>query len=513
MSEDLATSAIQPKKQKQTEPPSVSERIKARQTRTDSLKQFLQEPDANRALFIWLTELSSGSSQYQNGQLQDFISCQIAAIDEKINDLLNAILHHPRFQQLESSWRGLWTLVDQSGQSRLTRVRLLDISWREVSKDIERAPDITQTTLFRLIYNEEFGMAGGEPYGILLGDYQVAHRSYPGHPYDDITTLQGLSQVAAASFAPFVCGAAPELFGLDSFDELGMPLNISNLFQQQEYIRWQSLRQSEDSRFLAITLPEVLCREPWDKTITLPRQDSLNFKENSREKGLSGYLWANACYAFGCNLLREFGDVGWFAHIKGVPRDYLGGGLVTCYQSQDYSTDSQGTAHKILTPVLITDTVERELSDLGLIALSHCHDTPYAAFHSCPSLHLSKKYKSKSATSNDRISGMLQQVLSASRFAHYIKIMIREKVGQFITAKECERYLQEWLNKYCTGREDLKWEMLARYPLREARVEVREQPGSAGAYHSTIYLRPHYSADHLVSELRLTTELASLNNH
>ena len=443
------------------------------------------------------------------------MSCQIAQIDEQINELINNILHHPKFQQLESSWRGLWSLVDQSSQSRMTKVRVLDITWKEVSKDIERAPDITQTHLFRLVYNEEFGMAGGEPYGVLLGDYQVAHHSYPGHPFDDVTTLQGLSQIAAAAFSPFICSAAPQLFGLDHFDELGLPLSLSDLFQQQEYIRWQSLRKSEDSRFLAITLPGIMIREPYRSDRISPtsnnRSDSLNFIENSSEKGVSGYLWANACYAFGCNLIREFGDVGWFAHIKGVPRDYYGGGLVTYHQSQDFQTDSSGTAHKILTPVLITDSVERELSDLGLTALSHCHDTPYAAFHSCPSMHLSRKYKSKSATANDQISGMLQQVLSASRFAHYIKIMIREKIGQFITAKECERYLQKWLDKYCTGREDLKWEMLARYPLREARVEVREQPGSAGSYHSTIYLRPHYSADHLVSELRLTTELAAGN--
>nr|WP_283777689.1 type VI secretion system contractile sheath large subunit [Sansalvadorimonas sp. 2012CJ34-2] len=469
---------------------------------------------------MWFQHISRGFSALAGDEslttddLKLWLGSEIAWIDQQINDQLNAIIHNDRFQKLESSWRGLWNLVDIAGHFSTVKIRILDISWREVTRDIERAPDILQSRLFTLIYGSEFDMAGGEPYGVLLGDFQVSHRPFDGHPYDDVFTLQGMAQIAAAAFAPFVCSAAPQLFGLDSYEELGMPLNYQELFSQPEYMRWRSLRERDDSRFLAITLPGLLMRRPYREG----SQGALNFEEQtfSAETGdeaSSNYLWGNACYAFGSVLIREFGEVGWFAHIRGVPRDYFGGGLVTSYLPQDYPTDSVDVAHKILTPVLITDTVERELSNHGLMPLCHCHDTPFAAFHSCPSLHQPKKFKKKSATANARISAMLQQVMSASRFAHYIKVMIRDKVGQFMTAKDCERFLQEWLNEYVTGRDDMKWDMLARYPLRGARVEVREQPGSAGIYHSTIYLRPHYSADHLVSELRLTTELAGSKGH
>ncbi|WP_281648661.1 type VI secretion system contractile sheath large subunit [Parendozoicomonas sp. Alg238-R29] len=472
-----------------------------------ALRQFLYEPDDGHALALWFQRISRGAVAHDSiADLKNHLNAEIAAIDQQINEQVNAILHHPKFQQLESSWRGLWGLVDLAGHFSMTQVRVLDISWREITKDIERSPDAMQSRLFRLIYSEEFDMAGGQPYGVLLGDYQVSHKPYNGHPYDDVYTLQGLSQIAAASFAPFICSAAPQLFGLDDLESLGHPLDYDQLFQQKEYLRWRSLRESEDSRFLAITLPGFLIRKPYPEK----SQPGLNFIEDTSSPDGSDYLWGNACYAFGSVLIREFGEAGWFAHIRGVPRDYYGGGLVTSWVPQDYPTDSADVANKILTPVLITDSIERELSDQGLMSLCHCHDTPFAAFHSCPSLHKAKKFKDKSATANARISAMLQQVLSASRFAHYIKVMIRDKVGQFITAKDCERFLQEWLNQYVSGRDDLKWEMLARYPLRGARVDVREQPGSAGAYYSTIYLRPHYSADHLVSELRLTTELAGM---
>ncbi|MET4696836.1 type VI secretion system contractile sheath large subunit [Endozoicomonas lisbonensis] len=472
----------------------------ARSEMTD-LQRFLLEPDDVRALAIWFNEISS----FSGGDPKDWLSSEIARIDAEINQLLHNILHHPKFQKLESSWRGLWHLVDIASQFSTTQVRVLDVSWKEITRDIDRAPDITQTRLFRLVYSEEFDMAGGEPYGILLGDYQVSHRPYPGYPYDDVFTLQGMAQIAAAAFAPFVCSASPQLFGLDDYEALGLPIQYDTLFQQKEYLRWRKLREGDDSRFLAVTLPSIMMRQPY----RAGEHEGLSYAEEHHLDEVNGYLWGNACYAFGSVLLREFGEAGWFAHIRGVPRDYYGGGLVTSFQPQDYRTDSPETASKILTPVLVTDAMERELSDLGIMSLCHCHDTPFAAFHSCPSLHAPKKFQDKSATANDRVSSMLQQVLSASRFAHYIKIMIRNKVGQFITAGDCERYLQEWLNGYSSGRDDLQWEALARYPLRGSRVEVREVPGSAGVYHSTIYLRPHYSADHLVSELRLTTELAA----
>lgn len=470
-----------------------------------ALGRFLAEPDAGRAVDLWRRQFA-GSEVPADLSAAAWLSQQVALIDELINEQLNAILHHPSLQQLESSWRGLWRLIDTASPYANVKVRVLNVSWKEVSKDIDRASDFDQSLLFNLIYNQEFGIAGGEPFGVLLGDYRISHRPFAGHPYTDVSTLRGLAQIAAAAFAPFICSATPQLFGLDSFDRLGVPINFQEIFRHPDYTQWRSLRDMEDTRFLGLCLPRVIMRTPYCSRLG-PR-DGLLFKEECEAPGAENYLWGNACYAFGCVLIREFGEVGWFAHIRGVPRDYYGGGLVTGFPSLSYNTDSPGTATKVLTDVVITDQHERLLSELGFLCLCQCYDTEFAAFQSCPSLQKAKQFKGKAETANARISAMLQQVLCASRFAHYIKVMIRDKVGSFTAAGDCERMLQEWFNQYATARDDLQWEMLARYPLRSARVQVRELPGKPGSYTSIIHLKPHYIVDHLVSELKLTTELA-----
>lgn len=468
------------------------------------INEFLREQDDIAAFEFWLTELAALPIS-KNYSISRWLNQQIAHIDELICEQINAILHNERFQRLESAWRGLWFLIDSASSSDNIKIRLLDISWKELSRDMERAPDFDQSGLFHLIYNEEFGTPGGEPFSVLLGDYYVAHKPYEGHKYDDIFTLQGISRTAAAAFCPFICSAAPQLFGLDSYDTLGLPIDLSNVFRQKEYLRWSSLREQEDSRFLALTLPNVLMREPYN--IKFSAFQGLRFKEQVEAKHSRNYLWGNACFALGAVLIREFAEVGWFSHIRGVPRDYLGGGLVTQFPSIKFNPDSTLAAEKIITPVLISDYLERELSDLGLISLCHCFQTPFAAFNNCPSLQSPKDYGSKAANANARISAMLQQILCGSRFAQYVKVMIRDKVGSYIGADDCERYLQDWLDQYATGRDDLSWEMMARYPLREARVRVAEEPGKPGHYQSVIHLKSHYTVDHLVSELKLTTAL------
>lgn len=470
----------------------------------DQVSAFLRESDDINAFEYWLSRVAY-SEQNKNFSVKHWLNRQIALLDELICDQLNAIIHHPDLQKLEASWLGLWLLVDASSGNDSVKVKLLDVSWKDLSKDIERAPDFDQSAFFHLIYSEEFGTPGGEPYSVLLGDYNISHRSTGEHPFDDVFTLQGISHAAAAAFAPFICGAAPQLFGLDNYEPLGQPINLDSVFGHKEYIRWNAMRELEDSRFLAVTLPRVLMREPYNQTFSA--YQGLRFKEQVTGKDSSKYLWGNPCFAMGAVLIREFSEVGWFSHIRGVPRDYHGGGLVTQFPSLPYQTDSTTATHKIVTPVLITDSSERQLSDLGFIALCHCYDTPYAAFNSCPSLQQPKIYSNKAATANARISAMLQQILCASRFAQYIKVMIRDKIGGYFGAQDCERYLQRWLEQYTTGRDDLSWEMMARYPLREARVQVMEEPGKPGSYQSIIHLKSHYSVDHLVSELKLTTAL------
>jgi len=471
---------------------------------SDNLSKFINEEDPVAAVRIWKQQFDVGATHGRR-KIKLYLSQYIGLIDQLIGDQLNVILHKQEFQRLEARWRGVEKLIKTASAYGNIKVRMLDVSWKEVSIDIERAADFDQSALFNLIYSQEFGIAGGEPFGAVLGDYEVTHRPSKRHPYNDIDTLKGLAQIAAASFAPFICSASPELFGLDSFESLANPLDFENIFRQQEYASWRSLREVSDTRFIGITLPRVLMRKPY-KNRVLPGS-ALLFNEQVDYKDSSRYLWGNPCYAIGVVLIREFGDVGWFSHIRGAPRDHAGGGLVTDFPCISHDTDSLGVAQKIMTQVVITDNKERDLNDHGFMSLCDCYDTPFAAFQNCPSLHKAKQYTTKSATANARLGAMLQQVLCASRFAHYIKVMVRDRIGAFTTAAECERMLQTWLNKYTTGREDFDWDAMSRYPLQSARVQVREVPGKPGSFDSIIHLKPQYIVDQLVSELKLATEL------
>ncbi len=470
------------------------------------LNPFLAESDPVKALVFWLKEFVPGQ---QLNAIEDIaISLQraISDIDHMINDQVNAIIHHPRFQALEASWRGLWYLAVQADGAKQIKLKVLDVNWSEVSRDIARALEFDQSQLFKKIYNEEYGTPGGEPYGVIIGDYEISHKTSHKHRYNDLATLDGLAQIAAASFAPLITGAAPELFGLDDFSTLGNPVNLHAIFAQKEYIKWRELRTKSDTQFVGLTLPHILMRLPYRKTPGSFK--GLFFYEKCNSKGRENYCWGNAAYGFAAILIREFNNVGWFGHIRGVPRNQIGGGLVSSLPCDSFESDAEDIAHKPLTDVIITDSRERELNELGFISLCQCYDLPLAAFYSNQSLHRPARSKSKEGEVNARLSAMLQHVLCGSRIAHYIKVIIRDKVGSFITAQECEDLLRDWLFKYTTGREDLDWEEQARYPLREAAVEVKDHPEKPGDYVCVMHLRPHYQLDHMVSELELVTELA-----
>lgn len=473
------------------------------------LNQFLKDENPATALGRWFVHFSINNRPYTGDDILIALLQDIAFLDELINEQINAVLHHQKFQQMESRWRGLVILTEEAMGHRKIKIKVLDITWREVTRDIDKALEFDQSQLFQKVYSTEFGTPGGEPYGVLLGDYTISHKPTAQHPYNDISTMKGLAQVAAAAFSPFIAAPSSTLFGLNNFDDLARPIDLASLFSLPEYIPWSRLRDSDDARFLGLVLPRILMRQPYQTQ----RGDfnGICFKEklgNNKEN----VLWGNACFALGAVLIREFASVGWFSHIRGAPRDFLGGGLVTQFKPQSFGTDSPGVAKKYLTDVLITDNKEREISDLGFISLSNNYDTPYATFHSNPSLQKAKKYTEYSATLNAKLSAMLQHILCGSRFAHYIKVMLRDKVGSFITASDCEIFLQKWLNEYTTGRDDLDWETQALYPLREGSVEVKEMPQKPGHYWSIIHLKPHYQADHLVSELKLTTELNQITS-
>lgn len=473
-----------------------------------NLEQFLAEKDTENALTYWINEFVPQSIQRTSRDIINSLARSISEIDDLIETQVNQIIHHPKLQALEASWRGLWLIVAQADGSRNVKIKILDIKWSEVVKDIGRALEFDQSSLFHKIYSEEYGSPGGEPYGVIIGDYAVCHKISIKHPHDDIATLEGLAQIASAAFAPFITSASSEFFGLDDFSELGQTINLNNIFNQAEYIRWRSLRDKDDTRFLGITLPKILMRRPY--LHTTGNYKGINYNERCSYENHSRYLWGNACYAFAVVLIREFTNIGWFGHIRGVPRNYLAGGLITSLPTDEFSTDAGGLISKSVTEVVITDSVEKELSELGFIPLCQCYNTPYAAFYNNQSIQQPNNFGTADARINARLSAMLQHILCGSRIAHYIKVIVRDKVGSFLGARECEEYLRDWLYSYTTGREDLDWEDQARYPLREADVSVKEHPTRPGEYVCIIRIKPHYQLDHMVSDLELVTELASI---
>lgn len=471
------------------------------------LSGFIKEKNDARALKYWLDEYESNSRFKTREDIKLALDRSVSEIDHLINDQLNAIIHHPKFQKLEASWRGLWYLNIQAEGIKSFKIKMLDISWQEIVRDLDRAMEFDHSQLFNKIYNEEYGIPGGEPYGVLIGDYEISHRPSKNHPYDDMATLKRLCEIAAAAFAPFIAGASCEMFGLDSFASLGAPINLESVFKQTEYIKWQAIRESADSRFIGLTVPKILMRLPYRTTPGSFK--NIFFYEKFTKNSPNNYLWGNAAFAFGAILIREFAAVGWFGHIRGVPRNHVGGGLLTNLPVDCFATDAYEIGYKPSTDVVITDSRERELGTLGFAPLCQCYDTPFVAFFSNQSIQRPRHQGDNSLTNsvNAKLSSMLQHVLCGSRIAHYVKVIIRDKIGSFISADECERLLQNWLFRYTSGREDMDWEEQARYPLRESQVRVKEHPEKPGQYLCTIRLVPHYQVDQMISEMELVTEL------
>lgn len=468
------------------------------------LDRFFAEASPARALDLWLGDWRGLSRR----EIAQRLNRDIAFIDRLVNEQLNELLHQPAFQDLEGSWRGLyylWSKAVGEGDSAI-KVKVLSASWRELDRDFERAIEFDQSQLFRKVYENEFGTAGGEPFGLLLGDYEIHPRPAADHPHNDMSVLSSISQIAAAAFCPFVTAASPALFGLDDFSTLEQRLDHAKTFDQLEYVKWRAFRDSEDSRFVGLVLPRVLMRPPYRDDGT--RLDEFVFQEDVAGPDQRKYLWGNAAYAFGAVVVRAFAEAGWLADIRGVRRAVDGGGLVTGLATHSFGTDRDGVALKTSTDVVITDQLEKELSELGFIPLCPCHDTPYSAFYSNQSTQKAKRYDRQAATTNAKISAMLQYMLCVSRFAHYVKILGRDKLGAFGEAEELEAMLQNWIVRYVTSDSEASAEVKARFPLREARVEVRERPDKPGAYDCVMQLAPHYELDELQAAVRINTQLA-----
>jgi type VI secretion system protein ImpC len=423
------------------------------------------------------------------------INARVAQIDHLISLQLNEILHHPAFQKLEGSWRGIKYMMDQSETSSMLKIRVLNVSKKELLRDLQRAPEFDQSVMFKKVYEDEFGIFGGEPFGALVGDYEFSK-----HP-EDIELLEKVSQVAAGAHAPFLTAAAPELLNLDSFSQLGEPRDIGKIFDSTEFAKWKSFRASEDSRYVGLTMPRVLMRLPYGKD-TKP-VDDFNYEEGVDGTDHSKYLWGNAAYALGARLTQAFAQYGWCASIRGVE----GGGLVEGLPTHTFRTDEGDVALKCPTEVAITDRREKELADQGLIPLVHCKGTDYAAFFSVQSSNKPKKFDKAAANANARLSAQLPYILAVSRFAHYMKSIMRDKIGGFMSRGQCQTFLTQWIMQYVTDDDQASAATKAKFPLREARIEVSEIPGKPGAYRAIAFLRPHFQLDELTVSLRLVAEL------
>ena len=423
------------------------------------------------------------------------ISARIGEIDRLISAQLNEVMHAEEFQRLEASWRGLWHLVYQSETGVMLKIRVLNVNKKVLLKDMEKAVEFDQSALFKQVYEEEFGTFGGSPIGVLIGDYE-----FTNHP-QDMAMLAKVAEVAAAAHAPFISAASAQLFGWDSFTDLTDVRDLAKIFERTEYVKWRSFRESEDSRYVGLCLPHTLMRLPYGKE-TVPTE-TFNFEEDVDGTDHKKYLWGNAAYSFGTRLTEAFAKYYWCVAIRGVE----GGGLVQGLPTHTFKTDEGEVALKCPTEIAITDRREKEFSDLGFIPLVHCKNTDYAAFFGAQSANRAKKYDTDFANANARLSTQLQYMFAVSRFAHYLKAMMRDKIGSFMSRKNCEDFLNRWISHYVLLDDSAGQEMKAQYPLREARIEVAEIPGKPGCYKAIAFLRPHFQLDELTVSLRLVAEL------
>jgi type VI secretion system protein ImpC len=434
--------------------------------------------------------------------LTQTINAAVNAIDEAMSKQLGAILHQEKLQKLEGSWRGLNHLVMNSETGKTLKIRVLNLSKKELFRDLDKAVEFDQSQIFKKMYEEEFGTAGGEPYGAMIGDFEFSN-----HP-EDIELLTKMSNVAAAGFCPFISAAGSEMMGFDSFTELSKPRDLGAIFESAEYIKWRSFRDSEDSRFVTLVMPRVLSRLPYGAT-TKP-VESFNFEEFEQDaSGMSKaashdqYCWMNASYVMGATLTKAFAENSWCTAIRGAE----GGGKVEGLPTHLFKSDDGDTDLKCPTEIGITDRREAELSSQGFLPLCHYKNTDYSVFFGAQTAQKPKTYDNPDATANASISARLPYLMATSRIAHYLKVMARDKVGSFMEASDCERWLNKWIAQYTNSNPEASAEMKAKYPLAEARVEVKEIPGQPGSYSAIAYLKPWLQMEELTTSMRMVANI------
>ncbi len=427
------------------------------------------------------------------------IKSMIAEIDKKLSEQVNLILHHEDFRALEGTWRGLHHLVNNTETDEMLKIRVMNISKKEMGKTLKKFKGTAwdQSPLFKKLYENEFGTPGGEPYGCLIGDYQFDHSA------PDVEMLTGIAQIASAAHAPFISAADPGLMGMESWQELSNPRDLTKIFGTAEYAAWRALRDSEDARYLGLTMPRFLSRMPYGAK-TNPVED-FAFEEDTEGADHSKYTWSNSAYAMGININRAFKQYGWCARIRGAES----GGMIENLPVHTFPTDDGGVDMKCPTEIAITDRREAELAKNGLMPLSHWKNTNYAVFVGAQSLQKPTVYDDPDATANANLAARLPYLFATCRFAHYLKCMVRDKIGGFQERDEMERWLNDWIMQFCVDSSTASETDKAKRPLAAAEVKVEEVEGNPGYYTSKFFLRPHYQLEGLTVSLRLVSKLPS----
>ncbi len=428
------------------------------------------------------------------------IEALIAQIDEKLTTQVNKILHNEEFQQLESAWRGLSYMVNNTETDESLKIKVMSISKKDLSKTLKKFKGTAwdQSPLFKQMYEEEYGQFGGEPFGCVVGDYHFDHGP------QDVETLRGMSQISAAMHAPFISGVAPKTLQMDSWGELSNPRDLTKIFQTPEYASWRSLRESDDARYLGLTMPRFLGRQPYGAN-TDP-VEAFNFEEDTDGSDASKYTWCNSAYAMATNINQSFKLYGWCSRIRGIES----GGAVEGLPTHTFPTDDGGVDMKCPTEIAISDRREAELAKNGFMPLIHRKNSDFAAFIGAQSLQKPAEYDDADATANANLAARLPYLFATCRFAHYLKCIVRDKIGSFKEQKDMQRWLNNWINQYVDGDPDNSSESTkARKPLRDAEVVVEADPTNPGYYRSRFYLRPHYQLEGLTVSLRLVSKLPS----
>jgi type VI secretion system protein ImpC len=460
------------------------------------------EPDRAQDLVRTLVEQVNKGTVSFDRNLPRTIERAIALLDQTLSAQLNEVMHDPKFVKLEGSWRGLHYLVMNTDVSSTLKIRVLNASKRELNRDLTRAVEFDQSLMFKKVYENEFGTPGGEPYGALIGDYE-----WTNHP-DDIETLRLMSNVSAAAFAPFISAAGAGMMGFEQWTELSRPRDLAKIFDTVEYAKWRGFRDSEDSRFVSLVMPRVVARVPYgertkpieefafEETPFGPNGEPLQMKHEH-------YCWMNAAFVMGVRMTEAFSRYGFCTAIRGAEN----GGKVDNLPQHVFQSDDGDLDAKCPTEIGITDRREYELSNLGFLPLCHYKNQDFAVFFGAQTAQKAKEYDRPDATANARISARLPYIMATSRFAHYLKVMARDKIGSFMEVEDCERWLNRWITNYVNTNEKAGADSKASFPLREARVEVQAVPGRPGAYSAVAYLRPWLQMEELTASLRMVARI------